>query len=45
MWEHNSDHEPEVSGGQLTFGIMHAKDGELVIKYEGEDHYFEENIQ
>jgi hypothetical protein len=45
MWEHDSDHEPEVSGGQLTFGIMHAKDGELVIEYEGEDDYFEENIQ
>lgn len=44
MWEHDSDHDPEVSGGQLTFGIAHAKDGELVIEYEGEDDDFEESF-
>ena len=42
MWEHNYDHEPEGSEGYPTFGMVHAKDGELVIEYEGEDDDFEE---
>jgi hypothetical protein len=42
MWEHNSDHDPEVSGGKLTFRIVHAKGGELLIEYEGEDDHFKE---
>jgi hypothetical protein len=44
MWEHDSNHDPEVSGGQLTFRIVHAKDGELVIEYEGDDDNFEESF-
>jgi len=40
MWEQDDE---EVDGGQLTFGIAHAKDGELVIEYEGQDDNLEED--
>jgi hypothetical protein len=39
MWEQDDE---EVDGGQLTFRVAHAKDGELVIEYEGQDDNLEE---
>jgi len=35
MWEGSDDEDSSVD--PMTFGIMHSKDGELVVEYEGED--------
>ena len=35
MWEGSDDEDS--SADPMTFGIMHSKDGELVVEYEGED--------
>jgi len=42
MWDEQANEIEEGVDGQLTFGIMHAKDGELVVEYEGEDDNIED---
>jgi len=38
MWDLEEEEDIDGSGpGELTFGMAHAKDGELIIEYEGED--------
>jgi hypothetical protein len=45
MWKDSDgpDEDEDTSvGGHLTFGLMHSKDGELVVEYEGEDDNIED---
>jgi hypothetical protein len=38
MWDLEEEEDIDGSGpGELTFRMAYAKDGELVIEYEGED--------
>ena len=42
MWKGNDRDEDKSADGHLTFGLMHSKDGELVVEYEGEDDNIED---
>ena len=36
MWLGRDRDEDTSFDGHMTFGVMHAKDGEFVVEYEGE---------
>jgi hypothetical protein len=43
MWEGSDDEDKNGSADSMTFGVMHSKDGELVVEYEGEDDNIEKD--
>lgn len=37
MWDADVSQGKTDLSSQMTFGIMHSKDGEMVVEYEGEE--------
>ena len=37
MWGADDNQDETDTPSQMTFGVMHSKDGEMVVKYEGDD--------
>ena len=44
MWLGRDRDEDTSFDGHMTFGVMHAKDGELVVEYEGKEDNIEDKV-
>lgn len=37
IWDMDNNENDISTQGQITFGIMHSKDGDLMVEYKGDD--------
>ena len=44
MWLGRDRDEDTSFDRHMTFGVMHAEDGELVVEYEGEEDNIEDEV-